>query len=105
VVDPSATILPGYDMAVFSLGDGQVLHGIVKDRGRETVDVQTPSERSAFNRAEIEGIEYTGRSLMPDGLLDVSPTTDVRDLIAYLVSPGQVPLSKGNWSGNAAASK
>jgi putative membrane-bound dehydrogenase-like protein len=105
IVDPSATILPGYDMAVVSLGDGRVLHGIVKDRGGETVEVQTPSERSVVNRAEIEGIEFPGRSLMPDGLLDVLPATDVRDLIAYLMSPGQVPLPNGNRNGNAAASK
>ena len=63
------------------------------------------SERSVVDRAEIEGIEYPGRSLMPDGLLDVLTGADVRDLIAYLMSPGQVPLPKGNPSGNAAVSK
>jgi putative heme-binding domain-containing protein len=105
IVDPSATILPGYEMAVVSLGDGRVLHGIVRDRGGETIEVQTPSERSVVNRAEIESIEFPGRSLMPDGLLDVLPGADVRDLIAYLMSPGQVPLPKGNQSGNAAVSK
>jgi hypothetical protein len=31
-------------------------------------------------------------SAMPEGLLDSMPAADVRDLVAYLMHPRQVPL-------------
>jgi len=42
---------------------------------------------------------------MPEGQLDVLPAKEVRDLIAYLMSPQQVPLPVGKPNSEARASK
>jgi len=36
----------------------------------------------------------TGLSLMPDGLLEQLDPSQVRDLVSYLMSPGQVKLKE-----------
>lgn len=45
-----------------------------------------------YPRADVETIEPSDASIMPDGLLEALPSDDVKNLIAYLMSAGQVPL-------------
>ena len=92
VVDPSATVSPGYHMSSITLTDGRVLNGLVHDASGSTFTVQTPTEQIAVNRSDVESIQKSELSLMPDGLLDSLPENEARDLIAYLMSPVQVPL-------------
>ncbi|HUE13195.1 MAG TPA: PVC-type heme-binding CxxCH protein, partial [Planctomycetaceae bacterium] len=92
IVDPSATVVPGYRMSTIYLVDGRVVHAILNDHGGPTLTVQTPTECLFVNRGDIEQIRKSDVSLMPERLLDVLSETEVRDLIAYLMSPQQVPL-------------
>ena len=66
--------------------------GIVFDQPGPTLAIQTPTERLTINRADIDQIRKSELSLMPDGLLDVLPEKEIRDLIAYLMSPQQISL-------------
>ena len=93
VVDPSANVSNDYRMSAISLNDGRVLNGIVGSRTGPTLTVQTPTERLVVNRSDVEAIKDSTLSLMPDGLLDTLAGSDLNDLIAYLMSPQQVPLS------------
>ena len=99
IVDPSAIVAPAYRMSTISLADGRVLNGIVVGQSGSTLTVQTPTERSTVNRADVESIRKSDLSLMPDGLLDVLPEKEVRDLVAYLMSPQQVSLQTEQFSG------
>jgi len=105
IVDPSATVAPAYRMSTIALVDGRVLNGIVLDQPGPTLSVQTPTERLIVNRSEVETIRNSDRSLMPDGLLDVLPEKEIRDLIAYLMSPQQVPLPSPQPHGEPSASR
>ena len=105
IIDPSALVAPAYRMSTVVLSDGRVLNGILSDQGGPTVAMQTPTERLVLNRSDIEEIRKSGLSLMPEGQLDVLPEKEVRDLIAYLMSPVQVPLPVGTPNGDARASK
>jgi putative membrane-bound dehydrogenase-like protein len=105
IIDPSALVAPAYRMSTVVLSDGRVLNGILSDQGGPTVAMQTPTERLVFNRSDIEEIRKSGLSLMPEGQLDVLPEKEVRDLIAYLMSPVQIPLAVGTPNGEARASK
>jgi putative membrane-bound dehydrogenase-like protein len=105
IVDPSALVAPAYRMSTVALADGRVLNGILIDQSGPTVTVQTPTERLIVNRAEIEEVRKSELSLMPEGQLDVLAEKEVRDLIAYLMSPQQVPLPIGAASSEARASK
>ena len=57
-----------------------------------TITLQTMTELLTIERGEIESIQNSMLSMMPEGLLDALNPTQVRDLIAYLTSPKQVPL-------------
>jgi putative membrane-bound dehydrogenase-like protein len=105
IIDPSALVAPAYRMSTVVLSDGRVLNGILSDQGGPTVAMQTPTERLVLNRSDIEEIRKSELSLMPEGQLDVLPEKEVRDLIAYLMSPVQVPIPTGTPNGDARASK
>jgi putative heme-binding domain-containing protein len=105
IVDPSALVAPAYRMSTVALADGRVLNGILSDQSGPTVTVQTPTERLIVNRSEIEEVRKSELSLMPEGQLDVLAEKEVRDLIAYLMSPQQVPLPVDQRPGDARVSR
>jgi putative membrane-bound dehydrogenase-like protein len=105
IVDPSAIVAPAYKMSTIALTDGRVLSGIVIDQPGQTLSVQTPTERLIVNRSDIEQIRKSDLSLMPDGLIDVLPDREVRDLLAYLMSPQQVSLPVAQPHGEPSASR
>jgi hypothetical protein len=56
-----------------------------------TLTLQTPTERLTIPLDEVEDSRDTNLSLMPEGQLDVLTDDGIRDLIAYLMSPEQIP--------------
>ena len=87
IIDPSATLAPQYRMTTIVLNDGRVLNGVVLARTEQTWEVQTPLEKIVLRVADIDEAEDSGRSLMPEGQLDLLPFEQVRDLIRYVMSP------------------
>jgi putative heme-binding domain-containing protein len=79
-------------MTTFTLLDGRVITGIVRKETPQAVTVRTVNEEVTVPVADIEARKPTALSVMPDGLFDVLKDEEVRDLVAYLASPRQVPL-------------
>jgi putative membrane-bound dehydrogenase-like protein len=94
MVDPTATVAADYRMSTVALNDGRLLSGIVSGHGGTgpTLTLQTATERLVLNRGDVEEVRPSELSLMPEGQLDVLAPDQVRDLVAYLMSPQQVPL-------------
>jgi putative membrane-bound dehydrogenase-like protein len=92
IVDPSATVSKNYQLTIVLLEDGRVLNGILMDQNDRTITLRTANERLILARDEIEEIRDSQLSMMPDRQLDVMKSDQVRDLIAYLMSPSQVQL-------------
>lgn len=90
VVDPSAVVNADFRMSVVSLKDGRTLNGVVAAKTDRTLTLKTQTEIVALDRAEIEKIEQSTLSLMPEGLLESLNEKQVRDLIAYLMTRAQV---------------
>lgn len=108
LVDPSAVVGVDFRMSMLALADGRVLGGVVTEQSPRTLTVQTPTERITIDRADIDQIEPTSLSLMPDGLLEPLAPEQVRDLVAYLTARSQVPLppeETGETGRQAAAPK
>ena len=55
---------------------------------------QLQNERLVIDRSEINELQQGTLSLMPDGLLEALKEDEIRDLIAYLMHPQQVPLQE-----------
>ena len=95
IVDPGATVSADFKMVVVAMHDGRVLNGMVKAQSVRTLTLQTQTEAVNLDRSEIERLQPSTSSLMPDGLLDPLKPDEIRDLIAYLSHPAQVPLPAG----------
>jgi putative membrane-bound dehydrogenase-like protein len=94
VLDPSAVVARDYQMTLVQTADGRVLSGIIKREDDFSLEVQSATELVVVPKNEVESRQTTVNSMMPEGLLLSLSATEVRDLVAYLASPRQVPLPK-----------
>jgi putative membrane-bound dehydrogenase-like protein len=92
LLDPSAVVARDYQMTVLTLTNGRVLSGLVKEENDKTLTLQTQNEVVRIDKSDIEERQRSQQSMMPDGLLTPLSPAEVRDLIAYVSGPGQVPL-------------
>lgn len=92
IVDPSATVSADYKVTLLTLKDGRKLSGVVTGENQRTVTLQMLTEKTTVEKEEITEREISPMSMMPEGLLTVISKEQVRNLIAYLMHPRQVPL-------------
>ena len=95
VVDPSAVVGKDFLMTVVLTADGRVWNGLVAAKTDKTLTLQTQTDRKTIDLDDIEEIQRTPQSPMPDGLLDNLSEDQIRDLIAYLMQGAQVALPAG----------
>lgn len=96
LVDPSAAVAKDYQMQIIETDAGRVITGLVVSESKAAITIQTVNERVIVPTAEIEQRAVSPLSMMPDGMLQNLATQQVRDLIAYLMGPDQVPLTLSN---------
>src|SRR5205823_34326 len=92
IVDPSAVVNKDYRMSVVRVADGRVLNGLIVSQDQERIVLQMPQEKLTIMRQEIDDIKLTSLSAMPEGILQPLKDEQIRDLVAYLMSAGQVDL-------------
>jgi putative heme-binding domain-containing protein len=92
IVDPSAVLGNDYRMTVLELADGRVVSGLIQQETDSALTVRTLNDTVLVAKADVEHQSLSPLSMMPEGLLDRMQPQEVRDLIAYLASPTQVPL-------------
>jgi len=92
VVDPSAVVAADFRLAILTLKDGRVLSGLIPEKSERTLTLQTMTERLTIEQSEVTDTQLVNQSLMPEGLLQTLNETQVRDLVAYLMSKEQAPL-------------
>jgi putative membrane-bound dehydrogenase-like protein len=85
LVDPGAVVRKEYQSSVVATKDGRVLTGIVdeSDPNRVTV-LATGGEKSWVPRADVESVNPSPVSLMPENLYRQLSPAELRDLFAYL---------------------
>jgi putative heme-binding domain-containing protein len=92
VLDPSGIVPREYKVTVLRLADGRVVQGVISEENPQSLTVQTANETISLPTAEIEARKESPLSMMPEGLFDRLSAEEIRDLVAYLASPQQVPL-------------
>ncbi len=85
IVDPSAVIRREYLSHVIQTTDGRVLTGLIVERtpGKLTF-LNVKAERISLAPAQIESIQESPVSVMPEGLMSGLRPQEVRDLFGYL---------------------
>ena len=92
LLDPSAEVAADYRLLTLRLKDGRTVAGVVAARDERTLTLRSPAGETVLERAAIAAESPSPLSLMPEGLLAGLAEHDVRDLLAYLMHPVQVPL-------------
>jgi putative membrane-bound dehydrogenase-like protein len=94
ILDPSAVVPADFRVSVLNLKDGRTITGVIPEQTERTLTVQGPAERITIERSQIAKQEQLSVSLMPEGLLTALGDENVKNLISYLMSNGQVEMPK-----------
>jgi hypothetical protein len=92
ILDPNAVIPNEYRTSTIETKDGRSITGIVKKQDAAALTISTANELIVLPRADVESVQQSELSMMPEGLLAQLTDQEYRDLIYYLSRPGQVPL-------------
>ena len=90
IIDPSAVVPADYRVSVIKLKDGRILTGVIPEQNERAITVQSQIERVTIERTNIAELNQLTISLMPEGQLGALGEEQARNLIAYLMSDGQV---------------
>lgn len=94
IIEPNALIGKDYQTTTFILADGRVVSGLIADENDDAVTVQTATDKVVISKDDIDDRNLSPTSLMPEGQLEQMSQQQVRELIAYLMSPTQVSLPR-----------
>ena len=93
ILDPNAEIREGFANYLVETKDGRALTGFLTDQDAHIVILRgVDGQDISLRREEIAELKPSGRSLMPEGLLDGLSDQQLRDFFAYLRIPQ--PISK-----------
>jgi putative membrane-bound dehydrogenase-like protein len=96
ILDPSGTIRPEFVSQTAMLTDGRVLTGLVTESSEQQITlVDAKNQKTTLARDEIEEINPSTQSLMPERLLEPLAPQELRDLFRYLQSDAPPARSAG----------
>ncbi len=91
VVHPSDSIREQYLTHVATTSDGRVMTGLLAESSADTITLlDAKNNRTVINRADLDELQESPVSLMPEKLLDTMNEQQIWDLFIYLqMDPGQ----------------
>jgi putative membrane-bound dehydrogenase-like protein len=88
LVDPSAVVRREFLSYVAQTVDGRVVEGVVvEEDSMQVVLAGVRGERHVVRRAELESLESSGQSLMPEQILKPLSPQELRNLFQFLEQP------------------
>lgn len=95
IVDPSAVIRKEYLSYNVQTTDGRFLTGLIAEQNPAALTLWTANnERTRIARNNIEPIDESPVSLMPEDLLKPLKPQELRDLFSYLQIPNPPSAAK-----------
>ena len=100
ILDPNQAVEAKWMMFVAKTKAGLTLAGSVAEETSSAITlVGVDGSRTKISRSELQSLESTGRSLMPEGLETAINPSEMSDLLTYLRSTGR-PLKQAIVKGN-----
>jgi putative heme-binding domain-containing protein len=88
ILDPNADIQPGYHAYTCLLESGEILAGLLAGETANSVTIrQINGVSRSVARREIERLQNSNQSFMPEGLEAALSPQDMADLLAFLQQP------------------
>src|SRR5439155_14880025 len=92
IVEPSKVISDQYEAINIRKKDGETISGRIANLNAATVnvveDMFDPGRMTNVRRSDIDSMEPSKVSMMPEGLLNSLKGDEIQDLVAYLLSRG-----------------
>lgn len=95
IVAPNSVVPVEYQISLITLEDGRFVSGVIMASDERTVTLKTLKNEITIEKDTIIKNIQLPDSVMPQGLLSALAPEKIRDLIAYLMHPQQVPLPDG----------
>jgi putative membrane-bound dehydrogenase-like protein len=90
ILDPNREVAPDYATLTVATRDGRVFTGLLAEETSTTVKLRrAEGVEDLLLRTQIDALQATGKSLMPEGLEQSLGLQDVADLIAFLRHGGK----------------
>jgi len=90
ILDPNGLIGQGYELHRIEKKDGTSITGMLAAENDDELILRMVGVETRVPKKDVKSNLALGNSMMPEGLLSGLSDEDVRDLIGYLMSPGQV---------------
>ena len=88
ILDPNRAVDPRYQSYVVRTEDDRILVGTIEQEAGQSITLaHADGKRTTLRRDQIDDMKNSGVSLMTEGLQEVLPPRDMRDLIEYLQNP------------------
>ena len=89
VIRPGEEIQDDYRMVIITMRDGRTHVGSIAQETERTLTVRPVGQPAeVLSRGEIQSVEVSNMSLMPEGLFEPLSEQEILDLFAYLNTPG-----------------
>jgi putative heme-binding domain-containing protein len=95
VREPSFAVNPDFITYNVALADGRVLSGTVRTEGTTLRIGDGQGREAAVPRGEVEALQPSPTSTMPQGLADALGAEGLRDLLTFLLTPAPEPAPIG----------
>ena len=100
ILDPNRAVEAKWMMFVAKTKEGLTLAGSVAEETSSAITLAgVDGTRTSISRSDLQSLESTGRSLMPEGLETAITPSEMSDLLTYLRSTGR-PLKQAVIKGN-----
>ncbi len=87
VLDPNREVKPQFHTYIASTVDGRVVTGMIQTETANTLTIRRLDGTSVdLQRSDVEDLQSTGMSFMPEGLEKQITPQSMADLLAYLDS-------------------
>ena len=95
VMDPSGIIQDDYKMVMITTRDGRTYAGNIANQNKRSIVLRVVGQDAVvISKSDIQSIDNSELSMMPEGMLDDMSTSEVLDLFSYLMlSTSQVEPS------------
>ena len=86
LVDPNLVVGPDYQLTIVITDDGRTISGIVAEESPESLVLKTPEGSVTVPTSDIEDRTTSPVSMMPSGILEQLPESDMLALLKFLTT-------------------
>ena len=95
ILDPSRSVEGNFVQYTVATTDGRVINGLLASETKTSVELlDAEAKRQVVLREDIDEMAASKKSLMPEGFEKQVSTDDIRNLLAFLTQPRQVPAAR-----------